>query len=703
MNTSLRHLALTLAALFTALCASAQGVTLRSGELYEIRCLELPSGAVVPATTDPLALEHTSEKSTNSLWRITQLKNGNYTIQHAKTKRYMTFDGKRTATRRYMLLTDKVEGTASEWNIYPGSSHIIIANVRSHYVLNLRRDSHIVGLYHNISTSATGNERFALYNEKGHQVTSIEGKTVVLSPVAPLTPHPSPLTFNPSPLTFHLSDKTPVYDARKKRYLYPLSEKLIGKEVQLNLTYENPFGTSETAPPTQLFVDGKEVPQSGKCSFGKVSGARTYRLALVANGDTIAHANLQFTYMPIIEITANNFSNSQWGNGTIIVHDADVKSDSTYRMQVRNRGDFTSRYSKRSMGIKLKGADGKKINRTLLNLRTDNYWVLDAMSVDYARMRNRVAMDLWNDFAVEPYFSSYTKNAHNASRGRLVEVVLNGKYHGIYNLCERIDRKQLQLAKGNEIVPGGMLYRTDQWSGATQFLMRKGAFSHSYTPNPKHEDWQGWQAKYPAPSAKKNAKWQPLMDALKFVSDADDATFSSQVGTYFDLPAVRDYYLLIELIFATDNSAKNMFWAIQDYQRDRRMSPLPWDMDGTFGRNYAGSDRESHATKNYRDYLRSSGHQNGVFERLHTLNSNDWREQMAQRYLQLRRTHFHPQNLTQRFTSYLRLMEQSGADTREAERWNGANGMHLNIRKEVDKLCEWISRRIDFLDRQYRQ
>ena len=702
MNTSLRHFALTLAALLMAHCASAQGVALRSGELYEIRCLELPSGAVVPATADPLALEHTSEKSTNALWRITQLKNGNYTIQHAKTKRYMTFDGKRTTTRRYMLLTDKAEGTASEWNIYPGSSHIIIANVRSHYVLNLRRDSHIVGLYHNISTSATGNERFALYNERGHQVTSIEGKAVVLSSVAPLTPHRSPLTFNPSPLTFHLSDKTPVYDARKKRYLYPLSEKLIGKEVQLNLSYENPFGTSETAPPTQLFVDGKEVPKSGKCSFGKVSGARTYRLALVVNGDTIAHANLQFTYMPIIEITASNFSNSQWGNGTIVVHDADVKSDSTYRMQVRNRGDFTSRYSKRSMGIKLKGDDGKKINRTLLNLRTDNYWVLDAMSVDYARMRNRVAMDLWNDFAVEPYFSSYTKNTQNASRGRLVEVVLNGKYHGIYNLCERIDRKQLQLAKGNDIVPGGMLYRADQWSNATQFSLRKGAFPPYLAPNAHQDGWQGWQAKYPEPSAKEQAKWAPLVDALKFVSDADDATFSSQVGTYFDLPAVRDYYLLIELIFATDNSAKNLFWAIQDYQRDRRMSPLPWDMDGTFGRNYAGSNLMRHAATSYRDFLRSEGHQNGLYERLYRLNPNNWNAQMAQRYRALRRTHFNPSNLTRRFTAYLHLMEQSGADTREAERWSGANGMRINIPQEAEFIKAWITRRIAYLDKQYK-
>ena len=702
MNTSLRHFALTLAALFTALCAVAQGVTLRSGKLYEIRCMEILGGAVVPATADPLALEHTSQKSNNALWRITKLENGNYTIQHAETSLYMTYDGMRTTTRRYMHLTEEKEGTASEWYIYPGDTHIIIVNVRSHYLLNLRRDSHIVGLYNNTSTKATGNERFLLIDAQGKPVTSIEGKAVVFSSVATPSAHRSPLTVNLSSLTFSLDGKTPVYDALKKRHLYTLSEKLMGKEVQLKLSYENPFGTSDGAPQTSLFVDGKQVPKGGKFSFGKVTGARTYRLAWVANGDTIARTALQFTYMPIIEITASKFGNTQWGDGTIIVHDADVKSDSTYLMQVRNRGDFTSRYSKRSMGIKLKGANGKKINRTLLNLRTDNYWVLDAMSVDYARMRNRVAMDLWNDFAEPPYFFKYVRDAHHASRGRLVEVILNGKYHGIYNLCERIDRKQLQLAKGNDIAPGGMLYRTDQWSGATQFLYRKEVYTHSYNPSPKLEDWRGWQAKYPEPSAKKDAKWAPLIDALKFVSDADDATFSAQVATYFDLPALRDYYLLIELIFATDNSAKNMFWAIQDYQRDRRMSPLPWDMDGTFGRNYAGSNLMRHAATSYRDFLRSDGHQNGLYERLYRLNPHNWNAQMAQRYRTLRRTHFNPSNLTRRFTAYLHLMQQSGADTREAERWNNTNGMRINIPQEAEFIKAWITRRIAYLDKQYK-
>lgn len=703
MYLSLRTLGITLACCLLSLSGFAQGVALKSGECYEIRCVELPTSAVIPTPSSPLELSHNGTPGQKSaLWRITKLDNGNYTIQHVETGRYMTYDGIRTATRRYMTLTDKPNGTASEWSIYPGSSHIIISNWNSQQLLNVRIGTHIVGLYNNTSKSATSNERFALYTKKGEQVTSIDGHPVVFKPVE----HPV-LTrqrtaggnryyvSNVQTLRFTLDGKSPVYDKRTNTYLFPLPERLMGKEVTLQFA-------CTTFPDAQIFVNGNPTSSKGTLALGKVDGTQTYRLAFATETDTLARANLQFTYMPILEITASGFSKQQWGTGSIIVHDATLKTDSAYALQVRNRGDFTSRYNKRSMGIKLKGTDGKKINRSLLGLRTDNYWVLNAMTVDPSRMRGRIIMDLWADFAEAPYFSNYVKDAPSVSRGRLVEVFLNGSYHGVYDLCERIDRKQCGLAKGNDIVPGGMLYKADQWSHATQFASAMGSWHTSSTPSERQEEWSGWQIKYPEPSAKKNAKWQPLVDAIQAVSNSSDAEFCQRIGTLFDLPAVRDYYLLIELIFATDNSAKNMYWAIQDYQRDARLTPIPWDMDGTLGRNFAGSDHTSNATKDYRDFLRREGHQNALFERLYKLDPNDWNAQMAKRYRQLRRTHFHPQRLSERIISLLRLMEQSGAHLREAQRWNNANGLRINIPQEAVLLQDWITRRIAYLDKQYK-
>jgi hypothetical protein len=222
-------------------------------------------------------------------------------------------------------------------------------------------------------------------------------------------------------------------------------------------------------------------------------------------------------------------------------------------------------------------------------------------------------------------------------------------------------------------------------------------------PNSKSEAWDGWQAKYPEPSAKKDAQWQPLIDAIRFVSTADDRDFCARVGYYFDLPSVRDYYLLIELLFATDNSAKNMYWAVQNYAINRQLTPIPWDLDGTFGRDWNGSSSGYEAHRDYRKYLISEGHQNTLFERLYKLNPDGWNEQMAERYRQLRRTHFAPKHLSQRFEAYLQLMEQSGANVREAERWRNAQGGKLDIREDVERLKQWLAQRIAFLDLLYQQ
>lgn len=698
MNHIFRFIILALAFLANMLLLSAQGVELRSGECYEIRCVEFLNGAVVPAKNDVLALTHSADANEkNALWRITKLNSGYYSIQHAETGLYMTHDGKRTATRRYMLLTEEMDGMASQWSIYPGASHVIITNVYSQYLLNVRRDSRIVGLYKNITKSATGNERFVLYDKKGKQVSKIDNQPVVFK-----APEPDPKSANlhsyyntrTYQFNFTINGKAPVYDTRSNHFLFSLPEAQMGKKVELKVA-------CTAFPDAQLFVDGTAVKTNSRAAFGAVNGADTHRLAVVQNGDTIARVNLQFTFLPIVEITAESFSKNHWGKGQMTVHDATQNADSSYTIQVRNRGEWTTRFEKRSMGIKLKSADGKKIDRSILGLRTDNYWVLDAMTIDRARMRSRVAMDLWNDFSAAAHFGKKDKTAHHASRGRMVEVFLNGKYHGIYNLCERIDRKQLQLAKSKNGSIAGLLYKADQWSTATKWGGNRTWANALWNPNSKSEEWEGWQAKYPEPSAKKDAQWQPLLDAIRFVSTSSDADFCADVARYFDLPSVRDYALFIELLFATDNSAKNMYWAAQNYAVNPQFTPIPWDLDGTFGRDWNGSSSGLEAHRDYRKFLISEGHQSMLFERLYKLNPNGWNESIAKRYLELRRTHFSPERIKERFANYLYLLQQSGADQRETQRWKTVGSSRLNLQQEVERIGQWIEQRIATLDLQY--
>ena len=86
-------------------------------------------------------------------------------------------------------------------------------------------------------------------------------------------------------------------------------------------------------------------------------------------------------------------------------------------------------------------------NHSFFGLRNDNKWILDAGQADIFRLRNRIATELWNDFATKPYYINEQPKALSGVRGEVVEVYLNDEYRGIYCFTECMDRKQLKLKK----------------------------------------------------------------------------------------------------------------------------------------------------------------------------------------------------------------------------------------------------------------
>ncbi len=169
----------------------------------------------------------------------------------------------------------------------------------------------------------------------------------------------------------------------------------------------------------------------------------------------------------------------------------------------------------------------------------------------------------------------------------------------------------------------------------------------------------------------------------------------------FDLPVVADYYLFIELIHAVDNSGKNMYWAVYDASKSYKLTPVPWDLDGTFGRDWGGHRSNCRADNDYRRFLLNGSMQNALFERLEKLNAADWHKLLANRYRKLRRTHFNPESLYGRFAAYHHLLQESGAEHRESRKWNRSNGISFDFEGENAYLKKWIRDRVKYLDHRY--
>lgn len=369
----------------------------------------------------------------------------------------------------------------------------------------------------------------------------------------------------------------------------------------------------------------------------------------------------------------------------------------TSDMGVEYRGNTSQGYAKKSLDIELwesasnthHQAEERKVK--LLGMRKDGDWILDAMYIDYARMRNRVSTDLWRGFAKTPEWSDASSYS-GGTRGKLVEIVLNDQYHGVYMLTEQIDRKQLDLKDAKEGKVRGVLYKADLWGDVDGALVSKFE-ADVELPRDDQVQWHGWQLDYPKePSAE---AWNSLANLYRFVRSASDEEFKGGITQYIDLDNIIDYTLLLNVILGKDNQGKNTYFAVFDQTstdlKDNRIYYIPWDMDGTWGRNWS-SQKDSHV-----GWL-----DNTLLERIDSTNPDNYRERLKSRWQLLRTTHFSQANLMNRFDQYAQALNDSGAIERENARWGAQlfddKGADLDIELERLYLEDWSASRLNWLD-----
>lgn len=348
--------------------------------------------------------------------------------------------------------------------------------------------------------------------------------------------------------------------------------------------------------------------------------------------------------------------------------------------KIRWRGNTAKTFNKKSYAIKIIDDKGKGKDVSFLGMRKDNNWILDAMAIDKARMRNRVSFDLWNDFSNKSYIFNYDKKAINGTRGNFVEVYLNGEYNGIYCLTEKIDRKQLRLNKYNKDGVHGILYKADGF-------LYTGFWEVDQYDNSKMT-WGGWEMKYPELDKGESIDWKPLYDATSFILNSTDKEFDEKVSNVFDLPVWADYYLFANVIMAFDNSAKNVFTYIYDNKTSQKLGFAPWDLDATWGRNHIGKLLSAQKKVPFHK----------LYSRLLKSEKINFMENIAHRYLELRKTILSENSLKERFHNYFQLFKETGAAQRETEKWNGVNGIEIDFDKEESYINKWIEERLTYLD-----
>ncbi len=395
--------------------------------------------------------------------------------------------------------------------------------------------------------------------------------------------------------------------------------------------------------------------------------------------------------LPLVNLTMDisAVNKNEFVNGEIEIVDFLKRTDSLsesvkYQCQIRYRGGTSVNHEKKSFSIKLVDEAGEKQNANILGIREENSWILDAMAIDRTRMRNRVCFDVWNDMSQTPYETAYGNR--NGTAGEFVEVFINGSYHGLYCMSDKIDRKLLGLKKTKK----------DENDTTIRGVLYKGISPHTNLKSYADEDvnsstWNRWELQYPSDLPSFDT-WKPLMDLMDLNSaGTSDSVFLQQYQDYFYPENLVDYIVLVMTLNVDDCLYKNTFLSVVNVNKGHKFLISPWDMDMSLGGSWDGT---------YNDVLVSFDRFSNVppFNRLILQNMDGFMDSVKHRWVTLYSTLFLPKNIEKRLDEYADAFLTSGAWEREYAKWNG-NPVPLkpSIAEELDYVKDWYGRNYKFL------
>lgn len=359
----------------------------------------------------------------------------------------------------------------------------------------------------------------------------------------------------------------------------------------------------------------------------------------------------------------------------------------SYEAKIKWRGGSTNTEGKHKRNYKIKFREKQQF----FGLKADKNWILDAGQQDLFRLRNRIATELWNDFARKPYYATDGAEVFTGVRGRVVEVFLNDEYIGIYSLTETMDNKTLGLKKSKKGIIHGQLWKTSGY-GLSMMYNTPSAFDNTSST------WDVFETKYPDIKDVNPTDYSPLWKAINFVVNSSDEEFKDSVAYYFDLPVVEDYYIYTQTLCAVDNIGKNMYWAIYDSKESPKITFAVWDLDLTVGNSYLKVYDEKYTLPNHiiKGYF-------NLVKRLIATNACNFNSQVRERYWSVRKDVLSTDSLIARYKSYYQLLKKCGAAERETQRWSGDTDIleqKIDYDKEMEHIANWITRHMKVLDRQ---
>lgn len=367
---------------------------------------------------------------------------------------------------------------------------------------------------------------------------------------------------------------------------------------------------------------------------------------------------VNFTTLPIVEMHGEVISIDEQEreiySGEVTVWDPSYQGAN--KLYVQNsqlewhvRGFSSMSALKKSLKLNLKEPNGTNNNLALLEFESDDDYILNPMWFDDIKVREKLAMDLWNQIADEK--SSSLK----MSGGEYCELIINGNYEGLRVLQNKIERSYLKLDSVDTLL--------------------KGKNINFGTVKPPEEVYEVIYSNQDV-----NTTFATISDFF-YMEDFSNVNIESWV----------DLQLFLHLGNMVDNEVyKNIYYVIEREDGAESLSFIPWDTDMSFGVYWEDGFRllpESVEEISYRLEYEKLKEQYPQLD-----------EMLAKRWKELRDTVFSEENIYNKLDEYYTILDQSGAINRDFNVLGWYSWGHEDTR---EGLYNYIQRRLHILDEKY--
>ena len=349
--------------------------------------------------------------------------------------------------------------------------------------------------------------------------------------------------------------------------------------------------------------------------------------------------------------------------------------------KTKAQGNSSMSNPKKNQTVKLyKDAEcSEKLKVDFKGWGDQNKFCFKANWIDLTHARNIVSARLWGDvvktrsnYAELPELLRTSPN-QGAVDGFPVKVYANGVYQGRYTL---------------NIPKDGWMANMDDENEAHCILCGENYGSGCFREDAKIDgsDWSD-ELHDTVPESIKT-RWN---EVISFVMNSTDEEFAANIGNYFDVNSLIDYYIAGLVICNNDGFGKNQLFFTYDGEK---WYASAYDMDNTFGTYLGYIEPHDFPRNNYEDFKNGGG--NLLYIRMENL----FADAIKARYAELKNGALSIENIVNRFERFTDicppyLVEEDYADTTAG---GGFTEIPLKAESNIQQIRGYIVERYPYVD-----